>query len=151
MKRKIINIWGVIVFILAGSMFVWTQEKPKVLLIDSFTYSNSEDASARIDNWRNELEKSPQNAGMVIVYGGKISKKGEIEAHIRGIKQAFALKRIDHNRTPVISGGYRDKLTIEFWVIPVGADTPAPSSTVNVKNVRFKGVSKKIIPYECCF
>jgi hypothetical protein len=140
--------------LLTTAFFCFTasaQEKPEPVLIDSFNYSNSEDASARIDLFRNELERSPQNAGLVIVYGGQKSKRGEIEAHLRGIKKAFALKRIDHNRSPVRNGGYREKLTVEFWIIPIGANSPEPTPTVEVKKVRFKGVSPKSIPYECCF
>lgn len=151
MKKKFINTLAIITFMFLGSVFVYTQEKPKALLIDSFAYSNSEGGSARIDNFRIQLDQSPQDGGLVIVYGGKISKKGEIEAHIRGIKQAFALKRIDHERSPVIDGGYREKMTVEFWIIPPGAEIPLPSSTVDAKKVRFKGVSRKVIPYECCF
>jgi hypothetical protein len=139
---------------LTGTVFCFkalAQDKPTASLVDSFAYSNSEDASSRIDNWRNELDRSPQNAGLIIVYGGKTSKRGEIEAHLRGIKKAFALKRIDHQRSPAINGGYREKLTVEFWVIPPGAETPEPTPTVEAKKVRFKGVSRKSIPYECCF
>jgi hypothetical protein len=127
------------------------QEKPEAKLIDSFSYSNSEEASARIDNWRNTLNQSPDNGGYVIVYGGKFSKRGEIEAHIRGIKQAFYLKKIDGERVPVIKGGYREKLTVEFWTIPEGSVLPQPTPTIDAKKVRFKGISRKIIPYECCF
>ena len=141
----------IILSVLFSFQIANAQEKPKGELIDSFTYSNSEDASARIDNFRLMLENSPNNGGYVIVYGGKVGKKGEIEAHIRGLQQAFTLKRIDHERVPIIKGGYREKVTIEFWNIPEGAEFPKPTPTVDAKKVRVKGVSKKIIPYECCF
>jgi hypothetical protein len=127
------------------------QEPPKSLLFDSFTYSNSEDASARIDNWRNKLNESSQNRGVVIVYGGQTGKRGEVEAHLRGIKQAFDLKGIDDKRVTISKGGFREKLTVEFWVVSEGASLPVASPTVDLKKVRFKGVSRKIIPYECCF
>jgi hypothetical protein len=128
-----------------------SQDKPKPVLFDSFNYSNSEDASARIDNWRNELNNTPQNTGFVVVYGGQNGKRGEVEAHLRGIKQAFRLKGIDEKRIIISKGGYREKLTVEFWIVPQGANSPTPSPTVDAKKVRFRGVSAKIIPYECCF
>lgn len=130
---------------------IWDEDKPKPLLFDSFIYSNSEDASARIDNWRNGLNNTPQSRGFVMIYGGKIGKRGEVDAHIRGIKQAFRLKGIDDKRVAIKKGGYREKVTVEFWIIPQGADSPKPSPTFDVKKVRFKGVSRKVIPYECCF
>lgn len=128
-----------------------SQEKPKPLLIDSFNYSNSEDSSARIDNWRNALNNTPQNRGFVIVYGGKNGKRGEVEAHIRGIKQAFRLKGIDDKRVVIIKGGFREKVVLEFWVVPQGAGSPKLTPTVNSKQVRLRGVSKRIISYDCCF
>ena len=137
--------------VLFAFQFAPAQEKPKPLLIDSFAYSNSEDASARIDNWRVELNKLPQNAGYILIYGGQIGKRGEIEAHMRGIKQAFALKKIDKKRVTIAKGGFREKLTVEFWIVPENASLPLPSPTVDLKKVRFRGVSRKTIPYECCF
>jgi hypothetical protein len=127
------------------------QEKPKARLIDSFSYANSEDASLRLDNLRNELNQAPNNSGYIIIYGGKTGKRGEIEAHFRGIKQTFKLKGIDEKRVPIIKGGYREKLTVEFWAVPENANLPLLTPTVDIKQVRFKGISRKIIPYECCF
>lgn len=155
-KSKILQFTSRIVgmaFLIAAIFCLNTsaQETPKAVLVDSFNYTNSEEGSARIDNFRNHLNQSPQSAGLVIVYGAKLGKKGAIDAHIRGIKKAFALKGIDHQRTPAINGGYREKLMIEFWLIPPGAETPLPSPTVDAKKVRVKGVSPKSVPYECCF
>jgi hypothetical protein len=134
------------VFFVAGI----AQEEPKALLVDSFNYANSEDGSLRIDGWRLALENSPRNAGLIIVYGGRTGKRGEIEAHIRGIKKAFALKGIDLERSPVVNGGYREKLTVEFWVVPAGAETPVPSPTVLPEKARTRGRSPKTVTYECC-
>jgi hypothetical protein len=151
MRRNLLNILLLIASVSFSFQFAQAQENPKPLLIDSFTYSNSEDASARIDNFRNELNNSPQSVGYIIVYGGKIGKRGEVEAHIRGIKQAFKLKGIDERGVSIIKGGFREKLTVEFWLVSAGSDSPQPIPTVDAKKVRVKGVSKKIIPYECCF
>ncbi len=142
---------AVIFLVLLAFQLINVQEKPAAILIDSFQYSNSEDASLRIDILRNVLNQAPDKGGYIIVYGGKISKKGEIEAHIRGIKQAFVLKGIDYQRVPIMKGGYREKVAVEFWVLPEGVDLPKLTPTIDAKKVRIKGVSRKIIPYECCF
>ena len=140
-----------ILLVLLAFQFAPAQEKSNPLLIDSFTYSNSEDASVRLDYWRIELDKTPQNRGFVIVYGGQAGKRGEVEAHLRGIKQAFGLKRIDKKRVILRTGGFRGKLTVELWILPENSSAPLPTPTIAVNKVRFKGVSRKIIPYECCF
>jgi hypothetical protein len=142
---------ALVLSVLLAFHFVNGQKKPNPGLIDSFSYNNSEDASARIDNWRIQLDQSPSNIGFIIIYGGKISKKGEAEAHFRGIKQALKLKGIDGKGVQIIKGGYREKVTIELWLLSEGFIFPQPTSTVGVKQVRFNGISRKIIPYECCF
>jgi hypothetical protein len=151
MRRNLLNILLLITSVYFSFQFAQAQENPKPLLVDSFAYSNSEDASARIDNFRNELNNSPQSVGFIIIYGGKTIKRGEVEAHIRGIKQAFKLKGIDEKSIKIIKGGFREKLIVDFWLIPAGSRLPQPSPTVDAKQVRVKGVSKKNIPYECCF
>lgn len=140
----------ILLSVLFAFQYANAQEKPKAELVDSFIYSNSEEASVKIDMLNSMLHQSPTNAGYVIVYGGKVSKRGEIEAHLRGIRVTFTIKRIDQERVPVIKGGYRDKVTIEFWIVPEGADLPQPTPTIDAKKVRFKGVSRKTIPYDCC-
>ena len=126
------------------------QEAPKPVLFDSFVYSNGEDGSARLDNLQIALSSRPTTGAYIIVYGGKVGKKGEIEAHLRGIMLAFERKVMDPMRIFRINGGYRDKVTIELWLIPDGSGLPAPTPTVDRKKVRIRGVAPKSIPYFCC-
>lgn len=70
---------AVIFLVLLAFQLTNAQAKPVAILIDSFQYSNSEDASLRIDILRNALNQAPDKGGYIIVYGGKIGKKGEID------------------------------------------------------------------------
>jgi len=70
---------AVIFLVLLAFKLTNAQAEPAAILLDSFRYSNSEDASARIDILRVALNQAPDNGGYIIVYGGKIGQKGEID------------------------------------------------------------------------
>lgn len=122
----------------------------KSQLVDSYSWVGADDANARIEVWRNEALKTPNSIGYVIIYGGKFSKKGEIDAHIKGIKAGFKFIRFDESKVVFIKGGFREKLEVDFWVVPQNACPPLPTPTIDVEKVKFKGVSRKYIPYLCC-
>ncbi len=139
-----------VLFVTLALQSVFGQEKPKAMLIKSADLITGDLGSLYIDRLRNEIENTPNSIGYIIIYGGRISKVGEMVAHIRGINQAFDFKRIDKSKIKIIQGGFREKLTVDFWVIPENACPPLPSPTVEIEKVKFRGVSRRIIPYECC-
>ena len=103
-----------------------------------------------IDVLRTELSKQEDSRGYIIVYCGKICHYGEIEAHLRGIESALRRKSVDNKDFSIISGGYKDKATTEFWVVPKNTCVPMGESTLPFKDIRYKGKFKKhIVEYEC--
>ena len=125
-------------------------QKEEAILVDSSGYQNSEIASLKIDMFRNELQNIPSSIGYIIIYGGKVNKVGEIEAHLRGINYAFDLKKIDKSKIKIIQGGFREKLTFDYWVVPQGACPPLPTPSIGIEKVKFRGISQRIIYHECC-
>lgn len=145
--------------ILAFSQNLFAQEGsnpvndfPKAKLIESYSSFKSDEASMIIDSLKVKVDDHPNSKGFIIVYCGRICQYGEIEAHLRGITLSLRFKGIDTNRFAVISGGFQEKTATEFWYVPENACPPMPNSTVNFKDVKFKGdYKKKIVEYECCF
>lgn len=125
-------------------------QKEEAILVESAGYTNSEIASLHIDMLRNEINKAPDNIGYIIIYGGKVNKVGEIEAHLRGISLAFKLKGVDKSKIKIIQGGFREKLTLDYWAVSPNSCPPLPTPTIEIENVKFRGVSQKIIYHECC-
>lgn len=116
-------------------------------LNESAPYETSELANLRLDNLLNEIEKSPNSVGYIIIYGGKVNKIGEIEGHLFGIQKSLDSKKIDRKKILVISGGFREKLTLDYWLVPQGDFPPFPTPTVPIEKVKFRGVSRFIIPH----
>ncbi|HMS39643.1 MAG TPA: hypothetical protein PKE69_05410 [Pyrinomonadaceae bacterium] len=129
-----------------------SDDNPKAKLIESYTAFKSDEASMIIDKLRMEVNQSANSKGVIIVYCGKICKYGEVEAHLRGISFSLKSKGVNLKQFVIISGGFREKTTTEFWLVPENACFPMPNSSVEYENVTFKGKFKeKIYDYECCF
>ena len=121
-------------------------------LIDSFEYSNAEESMMRIDSFLMYLREKPNAKGYFIIYGGKLNKKGEVEAHIKQLPSYLKMRLVDKNRIVITNGGFREKLSWDFWLVDVGEDLPKPEATVESKNVKTKGKfkTKNIFLYYCC-
>lgn len=124
--------------------------KPK--LLQSLTLVKGDEASMIIDLLWLELMKNSASKGFIIVYCGKVCRYGEIEAHLRGIELALRLKGADTRRFAVISGGYKEITTTEFWIVPNNSFPPVADSPVLLKAVTHKGrFNKTVVDYECCY
>lgn len=131
--------------------------------VDEFKDVSCEDEKARLDNFANELQNNPDAQGYILVYGGKrhpyparhnsslaLPRRGEAEARAARLKPYLHDSRgIDSNRIVVINGGYRDRWAAELWVVPKGANPPAPTPTVNPHEIRFRRGRIKKRDYEC--
>jgi len=125
--------------------------EPKATLVQSGSHGGSELASLYIDILRNEMRKHPNSKGVFVIYCGKTCKYGEVEAHIRGLNISLNGKGWKNSEFAILQGGYREKLTIEYWSVPENACLPIPKSEVDIKDVKFKGTFKgKFVPYDCC-
>lgn len=107
---------------------------------DEFQYSRAADATARIDGCVTILLQSPTASAYVIVYGSRKGKIGEVEAHLEQLATLIGkLGRVDKSRVTFANGGYRDKLTIVFWIVPSGAELPKPVPWFQSEEVKLSG------------
>lgn len=149
-----------LIFAFAVSAFgqtVFAQSEPanalmqKSELIESSHYGGSELESAFIDHLRVAMQKNTDSKGAFVFYCGKICSYGEIEAHFRGLSASLRGKGWKYSEFAILQGGYREKFTLEYWLIPQNAGLPIPNSTINIIDVTFKGAfKKKLVPYDCC-
>jgi hypothetical protein len=136
---------------LGQKALVIKKDPPGAILIDEFGVMNSEIRSARFDVLFSELNAKPGSTGYVFLFCGKICHYGEIESHLRGIEVKVRSRTFERGRLIILNGGYRESFATEFWVVPAGASPPTPKSTLNIKDVTFKGSSKWAVqPYDCC-
>ena len=136
---------------------------PEARKFDEFGDVGCEDEKARLDNYANELQKDPDVQGYIIFYGGKrrqhptrpgsspaLPRRGEAEARAARFKPYMSDSRgVDSDRIVVVKGGYRERWAAELWIVPKGANPPAPTPTVKPQEIRFRRGRIKKRDYEC--
>ena len=108
--------------------------------IDSFGAVECEDEMARLDLFAIELQNAPDAQGYILVYGGRRdSKRDEVQVRGSRMKRYLVENRgLKARRVQVLTGGYRENFTVEFWLVPRDESAPAAAPTVKARDVRFK-------------
>jgi hypothetical protein len=106
---------------------------------DEFSFSDCESLVARLDNFAIAVSEYRQAVGLVYVYGGKVTRKGEREMYQDTIRNYLIKRRhVDSHRLRVLWGGYRESAGAEIWIVPPGAALPNPSPSFDERKVVFK-------------
>lgn len=103
--------------------------------------ANCETEMAHLDNYAIEVQNAPETKAYVVVYGGhRGTARSELQARRFRIRRYLINERgIEAARVSVVDGGFRESLTIELWLVPVGtAARPKLKPTVSPKDVKYK-------------
>lgn len=141
MKRQLFSFLILLLFVLSVS--AQTDEARKV---DEFGNLNCDDYSARMDDLWIKLNNLPDAKGYVFIYEGKIEnavydkngkykgeqyfypKIGEAKTRIRYMQQLIRFGKFSPGKFVFIEAGFREKFTIEYWIVPNEATLPVPTS-----------------------
>lgn len=106
---------------------------------DEFLYVSCEDMIARLDGYAYKIYNQPTEQAYVIIYGGRVGRRGEMNV-LRSIIKAYLIKArgVEAKRIVVVQGGYREKMTVELWYSEPNVN-PSATPTVDAKMVRLKG------------
>ena len=100
--------------------------------LDEFGVLKVEDESARLDSFIATV--TPSERAYVFAYAGRTGLRGQASADLKRIR-AYLLKTAPAERLVTIDGGFRESPAFELWWVPVGAESPRPSPTVNPKEI----------------
>jgi hypothetical protein len=83
------------------------------------------------------LRNDPAARGLLIAYSTRRDRRGE-DSRLAARRKLAIMKSqsIGADRIVAVGGGQREQKTIEFWIVPPGAELPKP--TPNVRTVRRK-------------
>lgn len=103
--------------------------------IDEFGILGECELGARLDNLFLKLQENPAATGYVIIYQGKNVLPANYGARLAErikyrIRNQILFRNQDPSRFVFISGGFREELATELWLVPSGADEPTPTETV---------------------
>lgn len=93
-----------------------------------------------LDSIENKLKGYPFTTAYFYVYGGRRdTKRDEVQLRSARMKRYLTENRaIESNRVEIVTAGFREKFTVEVWLVSVGETPPKPKSTVSRRKVRFK-------------
>lgn len=94
--------------------------------IDEFGRIAFSDMLARFDNFAIELQNAPASVGVIAVYPEMTDRlPGWFMRRAYWAKGYFTKARgLDAARVSVVTGGFRDEVTYELWIVPTGAPQP---------------------------
>ncbi len=108
-------------------------------IFDEFSGFHCEDLKAHLDNFAVALQQDQDSHGYIIVYGGRYGWRGAAQLWINASREYLSETRgVAKERFTIVNGGYQEKIAMQLWIIPKGANPPAASPTVQTKDVRFK-------------
>lgn len=119
----------------------------KVLVAREFDECHNctfDDQKARLDNLAVELQNDPSAHAHIIVYGGKTSPIGQVDRLMTRARDYLVNERgIDNSRIVVVNGGFRERDTVELWVVPAGAAAPRATPTVQAGDLKPAGKTRR--------
>ena len=105
--------------------------------LSNFEENYSEALDINLDNLTGILQKHPHLHGYILVYGGRITGRGEADRKVdRARYYLKEIRGVPESRFSITKGGYREKPMFEIWVVEEGVK-PKPSATVDPRYVRF--------------
>lgn len=93
---------------------------------------------AHLDRFAIELRREPPASdGYIICYAGRDDMSNKARRRCELAKNYLVKTHgFDAARLQVMDGGYREKFTVELWVVPEGSQPPALSPTLMTEQVR---------------
>jgi hypothetical protein len=56
----------------------------------------------------------------------------------KGFMIRAAFQKVDMTNFILVNGGYRERMAVEVWLVPAGAEPPKPLPTIDEKTVKFR-------------
>ena len=102
------------------SLVVSASSKPRTpLKFDEFGRMSCRDEQARLDNYGQVLQRSAGVAVIIVYAGVRDTRVGEVTARLFGMRDRLVrASSIDINRIVILDGGVREKLHVQFYIIP---------------------------------
>jgi len=95
---------------------------------DSYANLPTDDEAARLDAFYEALRNQSQVRGVLIGYNQTTVAPGIFLRRLYGDRRYLVeMRGLDADRVVVVEGGYREKFTIELWLVPNESPPPTPT------------------------
>jgi|SRR6185503_4965898 len=104
-------------------------------VFDQYGDISINDENARLDNFAAQLSHLSDSVGYIIVYPSRQKSSAKALNRAGRARSYLATARdIDRNRVRVITGGRRDRFTIELYILPKTQAAPRPDPSISGKS-----------------
>ena len=117
-----------------------TPPPPPSCPFDSYGDMKFEDEKARLDNFAIQIFNWSPAGGLILMYAGKETFKGEAAYRLQRAKSHLAFRGVDASRIIAVDCGFANDLTALLYVVPDGVKSlPGcdPSRTIPLSEVKF--------------
>ncbi len=108
---------------------------PPARKIDEYGVVKEADENVRLDSFASGV--GANELAFVITYAGRTGPRGQSNIELKRIRAYLGKLGITPDRLGAIDGGYKEEISHELWIVPIGADTPRPSPTIAAKDIVF--------------
>ena len=118
---------------------------PSSIKVDSYDALPGKKEIARLHAFAVQLQNQPGAQGYLLVYGGRCERAGEAKKAAARARE-YLIKRlgIDARRIVTVDAGFKEKLTIDLWLVPTGATPPVSDPAIDSIEVKIiKKVQRK--------
>ena len=122
----------------------YAQNQPsvsKAIKFGEYVYTNDEDEKRHLRDFAKALKRHPKARALIIGYDDPFYRPGDADASHR---THYAKLTLVHSPSPIawdnvltIDGGYREKETLELYIVPPGASLPKPAPIIPISEVTF--------------
>lgn len=101
------------------------EDRPKATLVNSLptVSSDCEDRMMVMDRYIARLNEEPAAQGYIIIYK-EFNPEWMAKSREKEIRNYLAAQKFDNSRVTIALGGEQGGATVEYWVVPPGADNP---------------------------
>lgn len=107
---------------------------PPTNKVDEFGDLPEKDEIGKLASIITFLAQSPDRV-FLIGYAGRTNVRGYASDVLKRMRSHMAKSGVANDRVVVVDGGFREKPAYEIWVVPVGAESPRPTPTVDRKDI----------------
>jgi hypothetical protein len=104
---------------------------------DSYSDIPFESEKRRLDSFAEQARRYASTQAYIMVHAGRRARNGEAKTRGERAKEYLVkVNGIDAGRITTIDGGHQEGLTVELYLVPIGAQPPLPAPTVEPSEVQ---------------
>jgi hypothetical protein len=104
-------------------------------MFDKYGVLSMKEETARLDNLAAQLKREPHSKGYLVMYEGSDDRIRDLTTRVcRDIKHLIIRRAVNPKQVVamMVSGGHREKFTVELWMWPLEASDELPRFQLGV-------------------